>query len=193
MGEPSSITVDELREIIAPLLDPHQDKMPKEPELSVLAATLTGGQYCNLPPEEEFKALGFPMRLTDVLGNEYVIKAPLWPDHPPVDWVYQKPVDWEDRKRSDGNTHFGHPRPYRKDWRDITDDIVAALQKAMGKANPERKYSRGSNFVIDFVFAVSPRILSRPWSRSVVKQWLVQPYPRKRRKPLAPPRQTVPR
>jgi hypothetical protein len=184
MGEPSSITVDELREIIAPLLDPQQDKMPEEPELSVLAATLTGMQYYNLPPEEEFKALGFPMRLTDVLGNEYVIKAPLWPDRPPV--------DWEDRKRPDG-TGFGHPRPYRKDWRDITDDIVAALQKAMVKANPKRKYSRGSNFVIDFVFAVSPRILSRPWSRSVVKQWLVQPYPRKRRKPLAPRRQTSPR
>jgi hypothetical protein len=138
---PSPITVDKLREIIAPLLDPHQDKMPEEQDLSVLAANLTGLQYCNtLAPETQW-----------------------------------------------------HPRDYVKDWRDITDDIVAALQKAMVKANPEREYSRGSNFVIDFVFAVSPLILSRPWSRSVVKQWLVQPYPRKRRKPLAPRRQTFSR
>jgi hypothetical protein len=136
------ITVDMLREIIEPIRDTRRDNMPEEPELSVLAANLTGLQYCNT-------------------------LAPL--------------TQW-------------HSRDYVKDWRDIAFDIVAAFRKAMAKANPGREYGNGGKIVIDFVYAVSPLILPpRPWSRSAVKQWLVQPYTRKRRRPLAPRRQTISR
>jgi hypothetical protein len=138
-----------------------RDRFPGEPELAALAAELTGYQYCNILPEREFK--DFPIRVTDVLGNAYDIKAPLWPGDPPFDW---------------GKRAFGHPRHFKKTWHDLVPDLAAAFRKALRLANPGRRF--GHYAIASFLEQAIFRITGETPSAATIGRELAGPRPRKR-------------
>jgi hypothetical protein len=166
---PARITPAEVRDWLTKSLGA-RDRFPGEPELAVLAAELTGYQYCNILPEQEFK--DFPIRVTDVLGNVYDIKAPLWPGDPPVDW--DKRVFDDPRRRA-----FGHARRFRRTWHDLVPDLAAAFRKALRPANPDRQF--GLNYAIaSFLEQAIPRITGETPSAATIGRELAGPRPRKR-------------
>jgi hypothetical protein len=152
-----------VREIVAGL--GKQYRSPLDDDMARLAAVLTGMQYCNLPPEKEFP--GFPMRLLDVLGNEVIIRAPLFP--PGV-----IPCDWEDR------APFGHPRYVKPTtWHDLASDMAAEFRRAMEPTNRGRRF--GNRFAVArFLEKVIPLVTGETPSDVTVGQWLTQPRQRKR-------------
>jgi hypothetical protein len=158
------ITIDQVREIIEGLKGRYV--VPSDDDMARLAAVYTGMQYCNLPPGEEFP--GFPIRLLDVLGNEVIIREPLFP--PGV-----IPCDWEDR------APFGHPRYVKPTtWNDLADDMAAEFRRAMEPTNPGRSF--GNKYVVaQFLEKVIPLIFAdqKPSDRTIWQQ-LARPYKRKR-------------
>jgi hypothetical protein len=156
------ITIRQLRKIIAGLGDRYNKMMPPDDALTRLAVVLTARQpQYDLPPEQQWENLGFPMHLTDVLGNEYIIKAPLlplgvslpgWPEHA-----------------------FGHPR-YDKPttWRDLARDMAADFHGAMGCTFDRRRATAR------FLEKVIPLVTGETPSATAIGQWLVQPRPRAR-------------
>jgi hypothetical protein len=164
------ITADKVREIIEGLEGRYV--VPSDDDMARLAAVYTGMQYCNLPPEQEFR--DFPIRLLDVLGNEMIIPTPLWP--PGV-----RPCDWNDRTRADG-TIIGHLRVEVKTWRDLAADMAAEFRRAMEPPNPGRRF--GNKYAVpQFLKEVIPLIFSdqKP-SVGTIWQQLARPYKRKRLK-----------
>ena len=162
------ITAEQVREIIEGLKGRYV--VPSDDDMARLAAVCTGIQYCNLPPGEEFP--GFPIRLLDVLGNEVVIRAPLWPPG-------CLPFDWDKRARADG-TIIGHPRVEEKTWHDLAPDMAAEFRRAMKPTNPGRRF--GNKYAVaKFLEKVIPLIFSdqKPSDRTVWQQ-LTRPYKRKR-------------
>jgi hypothetical protein len=158
------ITIDKVREIIEGLKGRYV--VPLDDDMARLAAVYTGMQYSNLPPEQEFP--GFPIRLLDVLGNEVIIRAPLFP--PGV-----IPCDWEDR------APFGHPRYVKPTtWNDLADDMAAEFRRAMEPTNRGRRFGK-KYAVAQFLEKVIPLIFpdQKP-SHGTIWQQLARPYKRRR-------------
>ena len=153
------ITVAQVREIIAGLGGRYV--AASGDDMARLAAVYTGMQYCNLPLEQEFP--GFPIRLLDVLGNEVVIRAPLWP--PGI-----RPCDWEDRA-------FGHPRFEKPvNWHDLAPQMAAEFRRAMKPTNLRRKRFPVAHFLEKAI----PLVTGETPSAITIRQWLKQPYQRNR-------------
>jgi hypothetical protein len=156
------ITVTQVRGIIEDLEGRYV--VPSGDDIARLAAVYTGMQYCNLPPEQEFP--GFPIRLLDVLGNEVIIRAPLWP--PGV-----RPCDWDDRP-------FGHPR-FEKltNWLVLAHDMAAEFRRMMKPTNPHRKF--GDKYAVArFLEKMIPLVTGETPARSTIERHLKKPYRRKR-------------
>jgi hypothetical protein len=172
------ITVKELLKIFAgsEVFKRQHDRdlaLGRKAELPLLAAILTGLQYCDFLPEEEFK--GFPAHVTDVLGNEHTIKAPLLPDPPPFDWDARSRYDDVSGKLV--QSAFGHPRRFEKKWHD--DDIKLRIRDEFHKAMG-RKFS-DKHATARFLFVMIPRITGERPSLDTIASELVQPRLRKRR------------
>jgi hypothetical protein len=156
------VTVGRVRGIIKKVLGSRYVD-PSDDDVARLAAVYTGMQYCNLPPEQEFP--GFPIHLLDVLGNEVIIRAPLWP--PGV-----RPCDWDDRA-------FGHPRHFKKGWHDLAPDMVAEFRRMMKPTNPGRRF--GNKYAVArFLEEMIPLVIGERPSAATIGQELKQPYQRKR-------------
>lgn len=164
------ITVKQVRQIIRALGD--QYKVPSDDALAELAAVLTGHQYCNVLPEEELE--GFPRRVQDALGNEYVIKAPLLPDPPPVDWQGPGRIS----EQAQDKRTLGHPRHFERTWHDLAPDMAAAFHKAMGRKLGKRAATAR------FLEKVIPLVTGETPSVHTIGRELMSPRQRKRLKPL---------
>ena len=92
------ITAEQLRKIIEGLES--RCKVPPVDELAVLAAALTGLQYCNLPPDQEWDR-DFPTRVTDVTSRRDTVRK--------TSPRLRPTFDIDERTRDDGTT-IGHPR-----------------------------------------------------------------------------------
>jgi hypothetical protein len=146
------ITDAQLREIFTDLGYP----IPADDKLHALAVILTARN-----PEYDWKGdfPGFPVRLLDFLGNEYIIRAPLFPP----DMI---PYDWEQRKP------FGPPRYAEPTtWRWLTNDMRQDLYKAMGRRLGCDRTARFLERVIPLVTGEEPEFKN-------IKKHLVSPAPK---------------
>jgi hypothetical protein len=156
------VTVERVREMIRGLGGSYVD--PSADDMARLAAVYTGMQYCNLHPEQEFP--GFPIRLLDVLGNEVIIRAPLFPPG-------ERPCDWDDRA-------FGHPRFEKPtNWHDLAPDMASEFRQMMKPTNPGRRF--GNKYAVArFLKKMIPLVTGETPSAATIGQELKQPYQRKR-------------
>jgi hypothetical protein len=165
--------LDRLRKIFADLDERYNP--PSDNDMAVLAAAVTGMQFLDLPPEQEFPVWGI-----DVLGRE--LRAPLWPNG-------KLPFDWNERG-------FGHPRYRPTTWHDLVSeeqangtrrlappfqscpDLIGRLRKTMAPTNPGAVLD--NSFIADFLEKVIPHVTGETPSALTIWQWLRQPHKRKR-------------
>lgn len=136
------ITAEQLRKIIEGLES--RCKVPPVDELAVLAAALTGLQYCNLPPDQEWDR-DFPTRVTDVTSRRDTVRK--------TSPRLRPTFDIDERTRDDGTT-IGHPRHDEKDWRDLAPDIAARFRRVY----PGQEFGDRGGPVARFAAAVIPLI-----------------------------------
>jgi hypothetical protein len=162
------ITAAKLREILKSkhVMGRYSYHVPLSHELSVLAAVLTGWQSCNLEPDREWASYPCTREFThqdqEVASSS---RVPFW-----------LRIKFDVDRRA-----IGHP-DYERGWRDAAHDIAARLRPAMERANPGRRFGKGGP-IARFIAEVVPLIFPGKMPLSAdVRQHLVQPYQRKRRK-----------
>jgi len=156
VAPPQPITAKRLRGIIAGLGDRYKEMMPSDDELTRRAVVFTAYQYRHLHRDQGLKPLGFPMHVTDVLRNEYIIEAPLLP--PGVSLPDEHPL--------------GHPR--YDTWRDFAQALADEFHGMMGRTfNKRGATARFLAQLIRLITGETPSV-------KAIGQWLVQPKKRNR-------------